>query len=145
MGRTHTADDLTPVRQWQAAIQNSHRTDIYAAILSAGERGITRAEIAKAVGLSSITVGRRIDEMMAPEKRIYIAGWRVASGHQHPAYAIGAGPDVERPEYVKKEIDHGAHAEALARSDAEKKHKAWVMTWKPHCDVAAAWMVGRAV
>lgn len=109
----------------------------------AGKQGITRAALAKLIGINTLTVASRLAELTEPNKRIYIAAWQSKNGHLYPMYAAGNEADAPKAMTEIKVVDRYENVEELARMDAIARHREWEADWKPHCDPAAAW-IGRA-
>jgi len=140
MGRTLSKTAFA--RRWQQQQQAQHLADVYGAIEWAGKQGITRAEISRQTGISSTGVRSRISDLMDPNnKRIHIARWVGVNSNVCAAYVVGNGLDAERPDRLGANEDP-AMSEAMADKSAMERHQEWMAGWKPHCDVAAAWMMG---
>jgi hypothetical protein len=59
-----------------ASFAASQRADIYAVIVEAGDRGATYHEVARALSVESVKVGRRLKELREPLPLIYADGER---------------------------------------------------------------------
>jgi len=140
MGRTIT--QTTFARRWQEEQKAQHLSAVYGAIEWAGKRGITRAEIARETGLSSNGVRSRLSDLMDQQKkRVYIVRWIGINSNVCAVYAVGNRPDAEKPNRAGADEDP-AMSESMADKSAMERHQEWMAGWKPHCDVAAAWMMG---
>lgn len=107
------------------------------AMQAAGQRGLTKLELAAAID-SGRSGAETVIKTMRAETRIYVVTWR----HVCPAYALGDSPDVPRPtpaylasvRLKERDVLH------LARQEVVKAHAQWAANWVPHRDPAAAWI-----
>ncbi|MFV0916051.1 MarR family transcriptional regulator [Ralstonia nicotianae] len=111
---------------------------VLAALETAGESGVTQAEIAAATGVSVTTVHRRLVDLRAKGKT-HIWTWRLVFKTLVPVYRLGAGPDAERHERSVADAE-GEDPEAAARAETRSRHAAWESKWRAHRDAAAAWI-----
>ncbi|MBY4730777.1 hypothetical protein K6V90_09555 [Cupriavidus pauculus] len=145
-------DELSPRQLAYKAKREEQYQQILQCIRDAGLRGIHKKAIHRALGFRERIINPMVDDMHS-RKLIHIAGWTCLGGAGGVGlYAMGNKPDAPK---VSKRITDKAQRqkerrqcvaaldeEAQLRMMVEKKNQAWAKEWVPHCDVAAAWMMG---
>lgn len=109
------------------------------AYTTAGSRGLTRLELARAIDTGRNGARATIESLRGRE-RIFVVTWR----RGHPAYALGNLADAPRPIPPEKDAARRKTRDvmAMAKQDIADSHAKWAATWTPHRDMAAAWIGG---
>lgn len=100
--------------------------------------GGTIAEVAQMIGKHPATVKKWMNDLHKTHL-IYVHKFVRAGGCPKPVRSFRVG---NRPDMVKEMTDGRAKDEREDVERAWRKHEAWKKTWTPHCDIAAAWMMG---
>ena len=142
-------DTLSKHQQAYKAKREQQYQQALECIKEAGMRGIHKKGVHRTTGIRECILNRMIDDMHE-RKLIHIAGWTMERSTFTALLAIGECEDVPRvlPErkpkhqrqYERRQAAVQMNEEQQLKAAVERKHQAWAAKWKPHRDVAAAWL-----
>lgn len=110
--------------------------------------GISQADISAEIGINRKYVSGVLKKLKETNK-IHIHSWMATGGVTYALWVYGRGFDADKRIVQGKK--HPSEKKMLERKRLEdvgsirdivmRKHAQWQKTWKPHADIAAAWMM----
>lgn len=141
-------DTLSKHQHAYKALREAQYSQALDCIKEAGARGIHKKGVHRTTKIREHILNRMIDDMHE-RKLIHIAGWKMERSAFVALMAIGNQPDVprvlpERKPKAQKQFERRnegyLNEEQQLLAAVQSKHKAWMKTWTPRRDEAAAWI-----